>query len=186
MTSSTEGLAEYLQTRGSISETLEAINGRFQTEVRDRSRSERKNPRRSMQSPKKLIAHPPESPALDNLLRRLGLSSESVLRSEGNTGTVPLYEKKSYMLDSLNNLAGAVDSALESELSPMDSATQLLSTSLHSDSRFGTSLTNVGQDNRLSELEAQLGLIRRGTEQLDLDVLHQRDRNQARFMDRWR
>jgi hypothetical protein len=198
MTSSTESLTERLQDRESYCQTLGSLINTYRSEVGD-SFSEKTTfkretmlRRRSMQpqslfsSPGKQTAPLPESQALASLLRRVGLSSESVFKSEKEDGGAnALYEKKSHMLEYFRTLGIVADLPLVTELIPTDRASRLLSSSLHADSYFETSLSNIEQNQSLAELEAQLGFVQKGVENLNLDALHQRDKNQDRFLERW-
>lgn len=142
-------------------------------------------PQSLFSSPEKQTAPLPESQALASLLRRVGLSSESVFKSEKEDGGAnALYEKKSHMLEYFRTLGIGADLPLVTELIPTDRASRL-SSSLHADSYFETSLSNIEQDQSLAELEAQLGFVQKGVENLNLDALHQRDKNQDRFLERW-
>ena len=143
-------------------------------------------PQSLFSSPGKQTAPVPESQALASLLRRVGLSSESVFKSdEEDGGANALCEKKSHMLEYFRTLGIGADLPLVTELNPTDRASRLLSSSLHADSYFEISLSNIGQDQSLTELEAQLGSVQKGVENLNLDALHQRDKNQDKFLERW-
>lgn len=197
MTSSTESLTQRLQDRGSLCQTLGSLLATYRSEVGDpfseKTPSRRETlKRRSIPpqlpptSPEKRLATLPESQALTSLLRRIGLSSESVFKSEEEDGGAnALHEKKSHMLECFRNLGIGADLPLTGELIPTDRASRLLSSSLHADSYFETSLSGIEQDNRLTELEAQLGLIQKGVEKLNMDALYQRDRDQDKFLERW-
>lgn len=200
MTSSTESLTQRLQDRESYCQTLESLIRTYRSEVGDPfsektpARRETMLRRRSMQ-PQLLCSSPgkqtapaplPESQALASVLRRLGLSSESVFRSEQEDGGAnALHEKKSHMLEYFQTLGMGADLPLVTELTPTDRASRLLSSSLHADSYFEISFSNIEQDQSLAELEAQLGFVQKGVENLNLDALHRRDKNQDKFLERW-
>lgn len=196
MTSSTENLTERLRDRKSFRETLEALTAVYQLELGDDSPKEpaRRETlrRRSVQAlmlgatARTPAAPLQESLAFENLLRRLGIPSESAFQSQKeNGGARMLYEKEAYMLECLRNLGIAADSPLAAQLIPMDLASRLLSSCLNADSPFEATLSNADQEKRLAALEAQLGLVQKGIEGLNLDILYQRDKAQDRFLERW-
>lgn len=128
----------------------------------------------------------PEQPALENILRRMGVSADSVLRPRVEDGGVPgLYDKRAQMSETLQHLGMTAESPLISHLIHSDQAAQLLRSSLHGNSRVETSLRDAGQENALSDMETTLASLQSGVHGLDLDVLHQRDKGQARFLERW-
>lgn len=197
MASATENLTKCLQNRESFCETLEALTNIYRSEAGGQfsnqpSRRETMMKRRSMQIPSippgKRISPLPEAQAqaLGRLLRRLGLSSDSVFQSEEDDGgTNCLYEKRAHILDCLRNLGIGADSSLVAESIPSDRASRLLASALNADSRFETSLSDVDQDRRLLELESQLALVQKGVEKLNMDILYQREKDQEIFMERW-
>lgn len=195
MTSSTENLTKRLQERESFSQTLESLMTAYRSEVgdpySDKTSSRRDTfKRRSLplfpSSPEKLQPPLPGSQSLASLLRRLGISSDFVFKSEEEDGGAnALYEKRSQIQDYFRTLGIGADLPLVTELTPTDRAARLLSSALHADSSFANSLSDVEQDQRLSELEAQLGLVQSGTDKLNTDVLYQRDKDQERFLERW-
>ncbi|KAJ5946262.1 hypothetical protein N7454_003101 [Penicillium verhagenii] len=127
-----------------------------------------------------------EQPSLENLLRRIGLSPESVLHPRAEDGGAEgLYEKRIHMSEAVRNLEIAAESPLVAHLGHSDSASQLLASSLHGNSRFETSLQDPGQAGALLGLEAELASLQKGVQGLNLNVLHQRDKTQAKFLERW-
>lgn len=196
MTSSTENLTERLRDRKSFRVTLEALADLYQAERGDRS-SAKPARRETLQryslqarmlqaTPRKSVVPFPESSAFERILRRLGISSDLAFQPpEENREPHILYEKKYHMLNYLHNMGTAVDSPLMPQLTPMDSASQLLSFSLHADSPFERSLSNADQERRLGALETQLGQVQKGIEGLNLDIFYQRDKAQDRFLERW-
>lgn len=200
MTSSTENLTLRLQERESYSQTLESLMAAYRTQIGDpysektSSSSSRRDTttfkRRSLppflNSPEKLQSSDPESQSLASLLRRLGISSDFVFKSEEEDGGAnALYDKRSQIQDYFRTLGVGADLPLVTELTPTDRAARLLSSALEADSSFAHSLSDVEQDQRLSELEAQLGLVQTGANKLNTDVLYQRDKDQERFLERW-
>lgn len=184
ITSSTEGLTRSLQNRQSFYETLKLLTTLYQTETHVQSVKQSSSKREDSSSEEKSSIHLTELQALEGLFRRFHLSSE--LTSEKlDGGARSLYEKKLHMRGCLRSLDVAANSTLGPELLCTDSADQLLFSSLDSNSYFKTSLSNVDQGKWLSTLETQLESVRRGTENLNLSVLYQRDRNQKSFLDRW-
>lgn len=128
----------------------------------------------------------PEQPSLENILRRIGVSADSVLRPRVEDGGVPgLYDKRTQMSETLQHLGMTAESPLISHLIHSDQAAQLLRSSLHGNSRVETSLRDPGQESALSNLETTLASLQSGVHGLDLDVLHRRDKGQARFFERW-
>ncbi|KAF7594293.1 hypothetical protein BBP40_009693 [Aspergillus hancockii] len=197
MTLSAAGLTKSLQDRESYCGILETLDFTYRTKVGDQfsdlSVSRRKTSRRRSTQPAlmsklstKSTGSLSESQSLATVLRRTGLNFESVFQSEeNNRGVSALSEKKQHMMECLDGYGIAADSPLLAEMISSDRATRLLSSSLNADSHFGTSLTNVVHDAKLSVLGSQLGYLQKGIESLDLDVLYRRDRNQEKFMERW-
>lgn len=197
MTASTEDLTSHLQDRESFCQTLEGLMTTYRSEIGDpfseKAPSRRETlKRRSLppqslsNSPEKRLAPFPESQALASFLRRLGLSPESVSKSEEEDGGAnALYKKRSHMLEYFRTLGIGADSPLVAELIPTDRASRLLSSSLHADSHFETSLSDAEQDVRLTGLEAQLGFVQKGVEKLNLDALYQRDKHHDKFLEQW-
>lgn len=197
MTASTEDLTNRLQDRESFCQTLEGLMATYRSEIGDpfsekapsrwETLKRRSLPPQSLSnSPEKRLALFPESQALASLLRRLGLSSESVFKpEEENGGANALYEKKSHMLEYFRTLGIGAGSPLVAEIIPTDRASRLLSSSLHADSHFEASLSDAEQDVRLTELEAQLGLVQKGVEKLNLYGLYQRDQHHNKFLEQW-
>ncbi|KAJ5918987.1 hypothetical protein N7466_009930 [Penicillium verhagenii] len=127
-----------------------------------------------------------EQPSLENLLRRIGLSPESVLHPRAEDGGAEgLHEKRIHMSEAVRNLEIAAESPLVAHLGHSDSASQLLASSLHGNSRFETSLQDPGQAGALLGLETELASLQNGVQGLNLNVLHQRDKTQAKFLERW-
>jgi len=196
MTLSRQTLTTQLEARESSCELLEQLASLYQAEagiplVSQTSSRRESLRRRSMQCGAVLgasrnLAPALEQPVLESLLRRVGVSPDSVLcpRAEGGSAQ-ELHEKRSQILETLRSLATAVDSSLLAQLAPVDNASQLLASSLHTNSHFETSLRDPGQEEALSGLEAELALLQRGVQGLNLEVLHQRDKMHDRFLERW-
>ncbi|KAJ5102903.1 hypothetical protein N7532_003432 [Penicillium argentinense] len=196
MTLSKQELTKQLVEWGSTSELLEQLASLYQAEtatplVPQPSARRESLRRRSLQpgmvlSAARNSASMPDQPALENLLRRIGVSSESVLRpwQEGG-GAQGLHEKRIQMAETLRDLGAAVDSPLVGQLAVSDHAAQLLESSLHANSSFETSLPDPGQRKALSDLEGELASLQKGVQGINLEVLHQRDRCQARLLERW-
>jgi hypothetical protein len=89
------------------------------------------------------------------------------------------------MLEVLGNLQSAADSPLATYLGSAENASQLLSSALYADSNFEVSLSDSGQAQKLALLEDQIGAVQKAIEGINLDTLHQGDRAQERFMERW-
>lgn len=128
--------------------------------------------------------------AIAGVLRRIGLSVDSVFqleeqRGKDDCGENALFDRKQHIVECLRNIRLGAKLPLVAELIPSDQASQLLASALSEDSRFKTSLLDVEQDQKLSELESQLGRLQKGIERLNLDVLHQRDRSREKFMEKW-
>ena len=128
----------------------------------------------------------PSQPMLENLLRRIGLSSNSVLRPRAEAGGADeLHEKRYHMAETVSNLGGVVPSPVMAHLACLDKTSQLLSSALLANSHYETSLRDAGQEEALSGLEVDLASLQRGLQGLDLDVVHRRDKYQDRFLERW-
>lgn len=147
--------------------------------------------RRSMQPGTPLAAFrhtapAPEQPALESLLRRIGVIPESVLRPRvKGGGDHELHEKRIHMFNTVDGLGVAVESPLVTQMTSSDRASRLLASSLHADSHFETSLRDPGHVEALLDLETDLVSLQRGVQGLKLDVLRQRDRAQDKFLERW-
>lgn len=124
--------------------------------------------------------------ALEILLRRLGISLSALLDAveSGPAMSDTLHEKKQRMLEMVSGLHKGVDAPLEEQLDVVDHACQLLSSALHADSNFNASLTDTTLEKKLGDLENRIGLVRKGIEGINLDIL-QRDKVQDKFMERW-
>lgn len=196
LTLSRQTLAKQLGDRESSGELLEQLASLYQAEAAivlvSQTSSRRESLRRRSLQPGAILAasrnpiSAPEQPVLESLLRRVGVSSESVLRPRVEGGSAQdLHERRMHMSDTLRSLGAAVESPLVTQLAPVDNACQLLFSSLQTNSHFETSLREPGQEEALSGLEAQLAQLQRGVQGLGLEVLHQRDRAQDRILERW-
>jgi hypothetical protein len=196
MTLSRQTLAKQLRDRESSCELLEQLASLYQAEagipLASQPSSRRDSLRRLSMQPGAILAasrNPapaPEQPVLESLLRRVGVSPESVLRPRAEGGSAQgLHQKRTYISETLRSLGAAVESPLVAQLAPVDNASQLLSSSLQTNSLFETSLRDFGQEEALSSLEAQLAQLQRGVQGLVLEVLHQRDKAQDTFLERW-
>ncbi|KAJ5621214.1 hypothetical protein N7528_005997 [Penicillium herquei] len=195
MTLSKQSLTTQLADWESACEVLVNITTLYQTETANRlvaqpSRRESLR-RRSLQSGLMLgatrtPASRPELPSLENLLRRIGVSPDSILQpriEEG--GAQGLYEKRMQMLETVRRLGTSAEAPIREHFNHSDQAAQLLESSLHGNSRYETSLRNPAQEEALLGLEAEIASLQKGVEGLDLNVLHQRDKAQAKFIERW-
>ncbi|KAL4889101.1 hypothetical protein BDV59DRAFT_205522 [Aspergillus ambiguus] len=196
MTSSTEFLTKSLHDRESFCGAFETFVGTYRSEIGNQfseQTSSRRDTlkRRSIQQALKpptgnAFASIPESQVLAGLLRRLGLSFESVFQSEEEDGGAnALADKREHLLECLQNYGIAADSPLIAETASTDQATRLLLSALHADSHVETSLSDAENENRLTKLEAQLGMVQKGMERIDMDSLYRRDKNQERFLETW-
>lgn len=191
MTLSKQDLAKQLEVRESSSELLEQLAGLYQSEAgseppQPSSRRESLR-RRSLQpglllAPRTPVAPPTAQPALEAVMRRVGLAPEAI---RGDRGTNDLHEKRRDMSLTLNSLAIAVDAPLLSHLVPLDRASQLLGSSLQTNSHYETSLRDPLEEKSLSGLEAELVRLQNGVQKLNMGVLHQRDGVQDSFIERW-
>ena len=198
MTLSNQAMMKQLEGRESVCELLEQLASLYQSEtasllvIRPSSRRESFR-RRSLQPGVLSAAHrnpasAPEQPAVENLLRRMGVSPESVFRPQVGDrpdGAYGMHEKRLDFSEALHNLQHGVESPLANHLSSMDYTSQLLASSLHANTHFQTSLRDCAQEETLSALESELACLQKCVQGLDLDVLHQRDKTQDRFLDRW-
>lgn len=198
MTLSTERLTKSLQDRESFCGTLETFNTTYRTKVGDRF-SEISVPRREdirRRSILQTLAYTPsakridsvsESHALAAVLRRTGLSSESVFQpEEGNVGIDVLFDSRHQLFDCLQNYGIAADAPLVTEMILGNQATRLLSSSLNVNSHVKTLLTSDIHEAELSDLQLKLEHVQKGVEMLDLGVVFQRDRSRETFVERWR
>ncbi|KAK5800981.1 hypothetical protein VI817_003193 [Penicillium citrinum] len=197
MTLSKQELIKQFEEQGSSNEVLEQLANMYQAETAiplvPQPSSRRESLRRRSLQPGLLLSaarNPgssvPDQPALENLLRRVGLSSESVFHPrEGGGGAQGMHEKRIHMAETSRTLGTAVNSPLASQLAAYDQATRLLESSLHANSQFETSLSDPGQKEALSGLESDLASLRKGVQSINMDVLHQRDKSQARLLERW-
>ncbi|KAJ5660252.1 hypothetical protein N7507_006703 [Penicillium longicatenatum] len=196
MTLAKQALTAQLADRESSCELLEQIASLYQaettTQLVTQPSSRRESIRRRSLQPSMILGatrNPtpmPESPSLENLLRRVGLSPESVLRPRAEDGGAQgLYEKRIHMSETIHNLETAAELPLVAHLDHTDSSSQLLASSLHGHSQFETSLRDLGQEGALLGLETELASLQKGVQGLNLNVLHQRDKTQAKFLERW-
>ncbi|KAJ5178911.1 hypothetical protein N7492_002121 [Penicillium capsulatum] len=196
MTLNKQSMTRKLADRESSCELLEQLASLYQSETASQLASQPSSRReslrrRSLQAGVFLAANRepavmPEQPALENLLRRIGVSPKSVLRprtAEG--GAHELHEKRLHMSETLQRVGISVDSPLVARLTPTENASQLLASSLHANSHFETSLRDPWQEEALSVLETELASLQKGVQGLNLDVLHQRDKLRDKFLERW-
>ncbi|QRD92013.1 hypothetical protein F9C07_2062802 [Aspergillus flavus] len=197
MTLSTERLTKSLQDRESFCGTLETFNTTYRTKVGNQF-SEISVPRREdfrRRSIQPTLAYTPsakridsvsESHALAAVLRRTGLSSESVFHPEDdNAGIDVLFDARHHMFDCLQNYGIAADAPLVTELISSDQTTRLLSSSLNVNSHVKTLLTSDTHEAKLFDLQLKLEHVQKGVEMLDLGVVFQPDRGQETFVERW-
>lgn len=185
-----------LNVRESSCELLEQLASLHQAEAGtlpvSQPPSRRESLRRRSMQPGTLLAAArhtapvPERPALENLLRRIGVIPESVLRprAEGG-GAHELQEKRIHMSNTVHSLGVAVESPLVAQMIPSDRASRLLTSALHADSYFETSLRDPDHVEALLDLETDLASLQKGVQGLKLDVLHRRDRAHDKFLERW-
>lgn len=196
MTLSKQDLTKRFFEQGSSNEVLEQLANMYQAETAiplvPQPSSRRESLRRRSLQPGLLLSatrNPgsiSDQPALENLLRRVGLSSESVFypRADGG-GAQGMHEKRIQMSETSRSLGNTVNSPLTSQLAVYDQATRLLESSLHANSQFETSLSDPGQKKALSSLEGDLASLQKGVQAINMDILHQRDKSQARLLERW-
>ena len=192
-----ESLIETLQDWEAFCATVETLASKYRSEVGDQildsTSSRRETMRRFSTQPTPVASQPgrrsgtfPESEALGGLLRRLGLPSEAVFRAEEVDGGIrSLSQQRQHMLDGMHSYAMASDSPLATELLPTDRAIRLLFSSLEADSLCAASLSSVEHERSLSVLESKLSRIQKGIQNLNQDVVYQRDKNQEKFLEKW-
>ncbi|KAJ6124826.1 hypothetical protein N7471_012143 [Penicillium samsonianum] len=195
MTLSKQDLTNQLGVRESSSELLEQLAALYQSEagselVTQPSSRRESLRRRSLQPGLLLATRTPTAPvvaqpSLERLLRRVGVPPESILHPCENGGVDDLHEKRYHIAETLHTLNIAVDAPLVTYLAPLDNASQLLRCSLHANSHYETSLRDPLEELALSSLEKELTSLQNGVQKLNLDVLHQRDSNQDRLIERW-
>jgi hypothetical protein len=197
MTLSKQDLVKQLEVRESSSELLEQLAALYQfetgSELVTQPSSRRESLRRRSLQPGLLLAatRTPTAPlvaqpALERLLRRVGVPPESILHPRDNGGVIDLYEKRYQTSETLRHLNRAVDAPLVTYLAPLDHASQVLDSSLHANSHYETSLRDPSEAEALSDREDELLRLQNGIQKLNLDVLHQRDSHQDKFIERWR
>ncbi|KAK2734317.1 hypothetical protein FQN55_002815 [Onygenales sp. PD_40] len=202
LTLSTEKITERLNNRQSHRTALNYLSAKYKTEQelkqpestnrksaslqRRASRlsyapSTPRNPERSMSLPG---VH--ESKVLEQLLRRLGVSVADLLETGlTEAASASLDDKKQRMLEMLQNLQSTAESPLSAYLGSADQASELLLSALHADSDFGTSMGDRAQEQKLAALEDTIGVLRKGIDGLNVDILNGGDKAQERFMERW-
>lgn len=197
MTLSKQAMTRQLADRESSCELLEQLASLYQSETASQLTSQPSSRReslrrRSLQAGVFLAANRepavvPDQPALENLLRRIGVSPESVLRPRTvGDGAHELHERRLHMSETLRSVGIAVDLPLVAQLTPTENASRLLASSLHANSHVETSLRDPIQEEALSGLETELASLQKGVQGLNIDVLHQRDKIQDKFLERWR
>lgn len=196
MTLSSQALEKQLSARESWCEAMEQYATLFQEKM-DRQPvpqppSRRDSLRRRSLQPGALLTTTKtpnpvtDRPALENVLRRIGVSPESVFRPHAEIDCAHgLSERRIHMAETLANIESAVDSPLRAYLTPLEKASRLLSSSLFASSPYGTSLHNVDQEEALLGLEAELTSLHKGVQSLDINVLHRYDKNMDRFIEQW-
>ncbi|KAJ5824445.1 hypothetical protein N7447_006785 [Penicillium robsamsonii] len=194
MTLSKQDLTNQLGVRESSSELLEQLAALYQSEAGSelvtQPSSRRESLRRRSLQPSLLLARTPSvpvvaQPSLERLLRRVGVPPESIFHPRENGGAGDLHEKRYHISETLHSLNIAVDAPLVTHLAPLDNASQLLLCSLHANSHYETSLRDSSEESALSDLEKELTSLQNGVQKLNLDVLHHRDSNQDRLIERW-
>lgn len=153
MTSSIGSLEELLQSRESFCATLEALTAAYRTEIGNQF-SEKPSSRRETLSMRRrstpLLSIPtaPEKPmdnsdfqAIAGVLRRIGLSVDSVFqleeqRGKDDCGENALFDRKQHIVECLRNIRLGAKLPLVAELIPSDQASQLLASALSEDSRL--------------------------------------------------
>ncbi|KAL3456337.1 hypothetical protein BJX64DRAFT_281456 [Aspergillus heterothallicus] len=199
MTASAEGLTTSLQDRESFCAALEAFKSIYQREVGNQisetTMSRRDTMRRfstlqtpTATQPDKQSSPPfPEAETLSGIFRRISsLSLEAISQvREPDGGPRGLLQERHHMLNGQHRYGIASDSPLAVDLLSTDRATQLLSSSLQADSKFTVSLSSVEHEKSLVELESKLSCIQKGMERLNQDVVHQRDKNREKFLEKW-
>jgi hypothetical protein len=204
LTASAELVSERLETHRSHRMALESIANAYKSELGDRSapppnrrKSMRRETLRTTGSFSGRLSHIDRREsisttktegfeALETLLRRLGISLSSLLDvGETDHGiATTLHEKKHRMLEMVAGLHNGVDLPLAAQLNTVDHAAQLLASALHADSSFGSSLRDGTQERKLTDLEEQIELVRKGIDGVNFEIL-QRDKAREKFMERW-
>lgn len=194
MTLSKQDLTNQLGVRESSSELLEQLAALYQSEAGSelvtQPSSRRESLRRRSLQPGLHLARTATAPvvaqpSLERLLRRVGIPPESIHPREDDGGVDDLHEKRYDISETLHNLNIGVNVPLMTCLAPLDNASQLLRCSLHANSHYETSLRDPSEVLALSGLEKELMSLQNGVQKLNLDVLHQRDSNQDRLVERW-
>ncbi|EFW15744.1 hypothetical protein CPSG_08181 [Coccidioides posadasii str. Silveira] len=203
LTESTDSITEKLKTRQAHQSALNSLASTYQDEVglHKLQKAKPENKRLSKYSsrlsqayasPRESMEMKPDSAeneltrSLETMLRRYGISFSS-LRNAKSTEAVNdiLNEKASHMLEMLENIYATAASPLIPNLGSADKAAQLLSSAMHCDSDFEPSLVDRDQQQRIANLEMQIGAVQKGIESLNTDILHQSDLARENFMERW-
>lgn len=109
--------------------------------------------------------------ALENVLRRLGISEADQASSLQAGPESLISERRSRMIDLLHNLGTSAEMPLLEYLQPTDKAMELFTAVLHSDSDFQPSLLDKSQKERLADLERELTTVQKRIEGVNLGVL---------------
>ncbi|PGH17995.1 hypothetical protein AJ80_04616 [Polytolypa hystricis UAMH7299] len=199
---SSEQLAKRLQARQSHRLALNQLAATYKSELHDRRPEKPTKPKVQRRSSIRAsysasavrgtverrlsLSGDDSAPSLESLLRRLGISLSALLEGDSHQAACHiLNEKRQRMLDTLENLHSAAESSLAPYMGAADTASQLLSSPLLVDSNFTASLSNSTHEQRLSSLESQIGVLQKGINGLNMEVLHQGDRAQGKFIERW-
>lgn len=202
MTLSAEHVTEQLLYRHSCRETFEELSTTYKNEIRcdpAGQSSTKKVLRRDSSVSAVGVPQPtgsidrvksisiPQLQAYECFLRRMGVSGGLENgSSERPSLSKSVSEKRSRMVELLQNLSKTADMSLAEYLTRTDRASELLYSALQADSGCQLSLVDVHQKQRLADLEKRLGLVQKGIEGLNLEILGQRDKAQERFLERWR
>lgn len=203
LTESTDRTAERLARRQVHHSTLNSLAATYQTEVNSHrlqtSKPENKRLSRYSVRLSQSYASPREAlegnfdaigddamPALETMLRRFNIPFSS-LRKADSTHAVNevLNEKRLRMVEMLESLYATAASPLIPDLESADKVAQLLSSAVYRDSDFELSLEDSSQQQRTANLESQIGIVQKGLENLNTDILHHSDRARENFMERW-
>jgi hypothetical protein len=194
MTTSTEMATDQLLYRQSYLEALDALSISYKKEMSHKisDQPSTKSHHRRKSSLGFTASSQPTSPgpnlqmpAMESFLRRLGVSIPNDASTERDSLANLMSEKRHRMEEFLQNLSVSADLPLVDHLGPTDRAKELLTSTLQADSAFTLSLVDSSQKERLADLEKQLGIVQKGMEAVDMDILTQRDRFREKFMERW-
>ncbi|KAL2359345.1 hypothetical protein RJZ56_007806 [Blastomyces dermatitidis] len=204
LTQSTERITERLNNRQSHRTALSYLAAKYKCERESELSEQQTSKTTTAQKRLSRVSYAPATPkdtdrrssislpldhsskALDQLLRRLGVSIIDLVESRlTDNPSAALDEKQQHMLEMLQNLQSTAESPLSVYLEAADQAAQLLHSALYADSPFEVSMADAAQNPKLGSLESRIEVLRKGIDGLDVDIFQGGDKAQEKFMERW-